>query len=637
MGAVASFVEDAVSSVGDAVGAVAQGVGHIADQIVTHVVEPVAQTVAKTIEAAAQDPIGTAAKIAVAVVAPELLPLVSAADTMAHGGSLEDGLKSAAVSYVAQGVGQAAGRFGDQVGAAAQYGTDVGSQQTAMLAAQDAGMKTVGDLVGNVIGGTAAGVARGQDPLTALTSSGIGAATTAITNQIDGFSDLAPAVQKSVNIAVSSALQGGDPSNALINAALNAGIAEARGASAPVQTEAAPAAKEPEVVQDSGISNRIYDEYTGIPAAEDGLPSIAPKEDTQPVAAQEEGIASLKDNGDGTFSEKMSDGSEIIKDSAGNIVAVKSATQVEFEAQAKQAEPEKTQDQMTAQDWADLYGTPTTNPITGETIVGGNVANYNVQDLGFGDQVDFGSSQDPYAGWKLNDDGTHTRINDDGSTMTVNEDGDIIDVTEASDTPYSPASETSKPASGLDSLYLNLVPGAGKALGGAAGAAALGSLLAGQDSSQLTDEQKMKLYGMDWNQQGVNSLVNGVAYGQRFFDPTFKELPTTAAQGGLMSLAVGGHAGANYNLGSYSDGGRLLRGPGDGMSDNIPATIGHKQPARLADGEFVVPADVVSHLGNGSTDAGSKVLYKMMDKVRRARTGNSKQGKQINPNKFVPG
>jgi hypothetical protein len=99
-----------------------------------------------------------------------------------------------------------------------------------------------------------------------------------------------------------------------------------------------------------------------------------------------------------------------------------------------------------------------------------------------------------------------------------------------------------------------------------------------------------------------------------------------AARGGLMP----------YGLGGYSDGGRLLKGPGDGMSDNIPASIGHKQPARLADGEFVVPADVVSHLGNGSTDAGAKKLYAMMDKVREARTGNKKQGKQIKSEKYLP-
>ena len=94
--------------------------------------------------------------------------------------------------------------------------------------------------------------------------------------------------------------------------------------------------------------------------------------------------------------------------------------------------------------------------------------------------------------------------------------------------------------------------------------------------------------------------------------------------------------GKTYNLGDYSDGGRLLKGPGDGMSDDIPATIGHKQEARLADGEFVVPADVVSGLGNGSTDAGAKHLYKMMDKVRHARTGRKSQAKQIKGEKFVP-
>jgi hypothetical protein len=104
----------------------------------------------------------------------------------------------------------------------------------------------------------------------------------------------------------------------------------------------------------------------------------------------------------------------------------------------------------------------------------------------------------------------------------------------------------------------------------------------------------------------------------------------SAAQGGIMQ--------ASGHLGGYAAGGqpRLLKGPGDGMSDNIPATIANKQPARLADGEFVVPADVVSHLGNGSTNAGSKKLHGMMTNVRKARTGNPKQGKQINPNRFMP-
>jgi hypothetical protein len=82
--------------------------------------------------------------------------------------------------------------------------------------------------------------------------------------------------------------------------------------------------------------------------------------------------------------------------------------------------------------------------------------------------------------------------------------------------------------------------------------------------------------------------------------------------------------------------GGYLNGDGDGMSDSIPATIEGKQPARLADGEFVVPADVVSHLGNGSSKAGSKRLYAMLDKVRQARTGNKKQGKEIKAEKYLP-
>lgn len=82
--------------------------------------------------------------------------------------------------------------------------------------------------------------------------------------------------------------------------------------------------------------------------------------------------------------------------------------------------------------------------------------------------------------------------------------------------------------------------------------------------------------------------------------------------------------------------GRYLKGDGDGMSDSIPATINGRQPARLADGEFVIPADVVSHLGNGSSDAGAKKLYKMMDKVRVARTGKKSQAPAVKTDKYMP-
>jgi len=128
----------------------------------------------------------------------------------------------------------------------------------------------------------------------------------------------------------------------------------------------------------------------------------------------------------------------------------------------------------------------------------------------------------------------------------------------------------------------------------------------------------------------LNSRTNvqapTMAPARRMGELDFK--PVAAAQGGIMG----------YNLGGYAAGGnpRLLRGPGDGMSDHIPATINNRQPARLADGEYVITADVVSHLGNGSTEAGAKQLDAMMKRVRKGRTGTSKQGKQINPSKYLP-
>jgi hypothetical protein len=95
------------------------------------------------------------------------------------------------------------------------------------------------------------------------------------------------------------------------------------------------------------------------------------------------------------------------------------------------------------------------------------------------------------------------------------------------------------------------------------------------------------------------------------------------AHGGIAALAGGGLG----SLGGYSDGGQLLKGPGDGVSDSIPARIGRNQPARLANNEFVIPARIVSELGNGSTDAGAKALYKMMDRVQAGRKKSIGKGK----------
>ena len=156
---------------------------------------------------------------------------------------------------------------------------------------------------------------------------------------------------------------------------------------------------------------------------------------------------------------------------------------------------------------------------------------------------------------------------------------------------------------------------------------AVGGSTTKKKRASLTPDRS--LAAMDPYEAGLANL-NNARYGANMAGINN---PSAMTRLGEIPTAAGG--GLSH-LGGYSDGGRMLKGPGDGMSDNIPAMIGNKQPARLADGEFVVPADVVSHLGNGSTDAGAKKLYAMMDKVRRARTGKKKQAPAVNTGRLMP-
>lgn len=166
--------------------------------------------------------------------------------------------------------------------------------------------------------------------------------------------------------------------------------------------------------------------------------------------------------------------------------------------------------------------------------------------------------------------------------------------------------------------------------------AALGLGGVGLVSSLMSDQQK---YGVPEQEQYTSPLKrispNFRGYEPERPRPYYK--PTYAASGGVVALAQGGDfddergydmaKGGISHLGDYSDGGRLLKGPGDGVSDDIPAQIGTRQPARLADGEFVVPARIVSEIGNGSTDAGARKLYAMMDRVQKARRKSVGKGK----------
>lgn len=187
-----------------------------------------------------------------------------------------------------------------------------------------------------------------------------------------------------------------------------------------------------------------------------------------------------------------------------------------------------------------------------------------------------------------------------------------------------------------------------------------GPLLASQTSPEVPTVPVDRDPGQQYDYYPGIALPTPSAdpYGREktYYSGYFRPRTTTAAGGGMMGWPagesvikmagggepkydMGGISDLRYNLGGYSDGGQLLRGPGDGVSDSIPATIANKQPARLADGEFVVPARIVSELGNGSTEAGARKLYAMMDRVQKARSktvGEGKVAKNSNAAKYLP-
>jgi hypothetical protein len=200
--------------------------------------------------------------------------------------------------------------------------------------------------------------------------------------------------------------------------------------------------------------------------------------------------------------------------------------------------------------------------------------------------------------------------------------------------PYDPSADEAKrkaeenkykdPITGRLNLFQSS-PGLRLATGGTVNTNSSSIASGGIQDLYGTNDQTTGTQNLSKDGYGIGRLDNLASEGSRA-----KAADTFYAEGGPIAFANGGIFDLEAAKGGYLD------GAGDGMSDSIPGTIEGKQPARLADGEFVVPADVVSHLGNGSSKAGAKNLYAMMNKVRKARTGNPKQGKQINPNKYMP-
>lgn len=278
--------------------------------------------------------------------------------------------------------------------------------------------------------------------------------------------------------------------------------------------------------------------------------------------------------------------------------------------------------------------------------VGNTSDNYTFPSTGGTDYGDYGSGS--------------TGIGGAGTSYTVNRDGTI---TTNPGTGGGYDTSTTTGSSGLGSILSSLFG----ANGGSPNWLALGALgggLAGLLGGNKSSSAPTGYQGGIPKYTAVRNMVNAPTAGRRpgaggtryGGDVTYLPRGSAPVGGGLASLVgrglVGGSAPVDANGNPapvvdasltvpYAQGGmakgRYLQGETDGMADKIPAQIGKDQPAALSHGEFVIPADVVSHLGNGNSDAGAKKLYSMMDKIREARTGTKKQGKEINPDKFMPG
>jgi len=674
MGAVADAVSDLGSSVSDTVSDVGDFVEDTGQAVIDEVVTPVVESVQKTYDAFEEDPVGTSLKLAAAASGnPLYVVAANTAVEVANGAdldeALEKGAKAGAKSYVAQKIGQAVGEEVnagvDSAGAANTYGTDVGSQQSNMLAAQESGIGTAGDVSGNIAGkiagGTAAGIVMGQDPLTALTNAGISAGTSAVTSQIPGFDQLSPTAQRAVNATVSATLMGGDPSQALVNAAINAGINEAKAQYKAAQMSEVGGTRGPDNIDAGGgfnpagsisstseLADQVMPKGVQVAGPLDaaslnrvdvsGAPlyaeSSAAKDYKPPFGYRLMSSAEADNKPAGAFYDPTTNAwlapdneavaglqQELMKEPEAKVEETSEPRSVipEKPNQVPVVDTEFTPDLKTSQE--DFLASIGIDPNS----VSSTPAQETDPLAGMTDQVASGDKE------YWDSIGINPTTVSSMPAMETDPLADIIPVTQQPTLAELSQSLTSTPTSTPVKPVSVSTPSStgGFNFGNAAliGGAALGlGALASDSSSPAAQAAAYRQQVLNWNARPVEAPIDGAAQGQAMLDPRF------AAQGGLMSLAGGGLS----SLGGYSDGGRLLKGPGDGMSDNIPASISNKQPARLADGEFVIPADVVSHLGNGSTDAGAKVLYKMMDQVRRARTGNPKQGKQIKPQKFIP-
>ena len=540
-----------------------------------------------SIQSAIGDVVDVAAPIVAAIPGPWQIPamVVLAANTVENGGDLGDVIKAVGMSYLAGEIGGAVGAAGDSAAAAATYGTELGSAQSAMLAAQEAGLGTVGDIAGNIAGGVARSTVLGGDPLTALVTGGIGAGVGELTAQIPGFSGMPAAAQNAIKSAMTAELQGKDPSQALMSGALTAGLNAAKdfnpstSSNLPTDTSGYP-------VQDFGAGNstQYLDEY------QKNLQDLTDAGGyTSQWVPDEAGNHTLTND----------DGSTITLDASGAVTNVTNSTDTPFTGSVS---PSKL---------SGLAGAlASTTGLSGTGATGGGGA--------AGALPTVMDPTAPWGGYKTA--GTAGYDNPDVALDQI-----YSGLTAAPEIKYDApvyAATSQQNMAPLQNMYQPqgsyYAPNQFFAEGGEV------------TDSTRTAQQDQLAYGL----KSLGALDSGLKMPQHNlrqiqqmggqYSP--KVLPQLAAllRSRGMNFADGGrpddHEHPNYDGtpvfrtgGLDGLGGKYVEGKGDGTSDDISAM--------LANGEYVFSADVVSALGNGSNKAGADKLGEMVEAIRaRARS-----------------
>jgi hypothetical protein len=579
MGAVADFVEDTVDFAGDVV----ESVGDVAESVVeaaADAVEDVAETVGDTVQAAIDDPIGTMASVAaIATQQYYLLPAISAGKVVANGGDLDDALKAAAITYVA---GEVGGAVGDQVSTAAQYGTELGSAQTAMLAAQNAGMgmgTALGGAAGATIGAGTGALLSGGDVGQAMLSGlygygsrlGMNLATNAIGQVVNEVGDVIADSYDQLEAMMGEEYgdQPGDfPTTSEDLAIEDAFLGQTADQPGDFPTTEADLALEDELMGQIGDQPGDYDTTPEEMAASEGALSMIPDALPEEPIGDQEGDFPLNEEELRLADEELAQlpAAEQYADQPGDYDTTAEEMAASEEALASMPDAQTDLNLKGVQDYfTNQYKNAFLKNLLGSSSGAMTKAVGNK----------YGISTTPgLQGFNINYEG------EEEETPSISAPAQTSDLS-----LFDPVGDASwAPQTKLSGLGF------------------AGKFINQEDNTYyLNPEQARKEKEAEDNYQfGWDTGMDEEADSQYYnYDPTDIEY---AAEGGQIG----------HNPQFFSEGGmgnRYVRGDGDGTSDSVPAM--------LASGEFVIPADVVSGLGNGDNDAGAHVLDQFMQAIRK--------------------